>query len=183
LEGKETMRGVARRQSRVAGELDAPLAPCQLRRRRWDRFFCACCLLSVTFLVSRDLSLPHVRDVEVWLGIEVRGEWARWSAPLHWLWFAVAAYGFGSGRRWPWRVAPVYLAYVAVSHFIWNLTSPNGGGLVDASVQLFAFLAMGAVLWGLDRKVCGQVEEAVPSQAVGGASASTVHRRTTRRRG
>jgi hypothetical protein len=177
------MAGGPRRESRAIREGDEPLARGALRRRRWDRFFCACCLFSVFFLVSRDLTLPHVRDVEVWLGVEVRGPWARWSAPLHWLWFAVAAYGFGSGRRWPWRVAPFYLAYVAVSHFVWNLTSPNGGGGLDALVQLFVFLSMGAVLWALERKVCGQVDGSDSVQAVGGASASTVHRLTTRRRG
>ena len=123
------------------------------RRRLWNRGLCAGCLFSVAFLVVRDLTGPHVRDVEVWFGFEVYGAWARRTAPLHWLLFAVAAYGFGRDRLWPWRLAPGYLAYVALSHLVWNGTSPNGGGAADGIAQLAGFLVMGAGFWQLDRSL------------------------------
>ena len=121
------------------------------RRRVWNRGLCVGCLLTVLFLVVRDLTLPHVRDVEVWFGLEVYGKWARWTAPVHWLWFGVAAYAFGRDRPWPWRVAPGYLVYIAVSHLVWNCTSPSGGGIGDGLVQLGAFLVLGAGFWKLDQ--------------------------------
>ena len=123
------------------------------RRRRWNRVLCLVCLASGVFLVSRDLSLPHVRAVEVWFGFEVYGAWARWTAPLHWALFAAAAVGFAGDRRWVWRAAPWYLVYVALSHLVWNWTSPSGGGTQDGLWQLAGFLGVGAGLWRLARFV------------------------------
>jgi hypothetical protein len=86
------------------------------------------CLLTVVFLVPRDLFQPETRDVEVWLGFELRGRAALVSAPLHWAIFAVGAWGFW--RQTPWIVpaAAAYVFYVAVSHVIWSEASPNGRG-------------------------------------------------------
>jgi hypothetical protein len=83
--------------------------------------------------------LPHVRNVEVWLGFELHGAWARWTAPLHWALFAVGAWAFARGHRWIWRAAPFYAGYVAFSHLVWNLVSPSGGGLLDGLWQLALF--------------------------------------------
>lgn len=124
-----------------------------LRRLRWNRALCLSCLASVAFLIYRDLSLPHVGAVEVWFGFEVRGAWARWTAPLHWALFAVAAAGFATDGRWVWRAAPWYLVYVAISHLIWNWTSPSGGGTQAGLWQLALFLGAGAGLWRLARFV------------------------------
>lgn len=123
------------------------------RRAVWNRALCLGCLAAVVFLIARDFALPHVRDVEVWFGFEVRGQWARWTAPLHWALFGLAAYGFGAGRRWVWRLAPGYLGYVALSHLIWNWTSPVGGGTAAALWQFGGFLAVGLALWRLDRSL------------------------------
>ena len=60
---------------------------------------------------------------------------------------------------------------------------PKRWGALDASFQLFVFLVMGAVFLALDRTVCGQADGVFSAQAVGGDSASTVQRLTTRRRG
>jgi hypothetical protein len=40
------------------------------------------CFATVAFLVPRDLFFPETRDVEVWLGLEVRGRAALATAPL-----------------------------------------------------------------------------------------------------
>jgi hypothetical protein len=77
------------------------------------------CAFTVVFLAWRDLTLPHVRDVEVWGGFEVHGAAARWSAPLHWLIFAVGAWGFWRARPWIVPAALAYAVYVAVSHGVW----------------------------------------------------------------
>ena len=104
------------------------------------------CVASLLFLVVRDLALPEVRDVEVWLGIEVRGIWARWTAPLHWSLFAFGAWAFARGARWVWRAAAIYLFYVALSHLVWNLSSRAGGGWSHGLWQLALFAAIGALL-------------------------------------
>ena len=87
----------------------------------------------------RDLTLPHVRDTEVWLGFEVHGAWARATAPLHWAIFAAGAWAFWTRRPWVWTVSAVYAFQIAVGHLIWNLTSPNGGGWLDGLWQLALF--------------------------------------------
>lgn len=115
-------------------------------RRRWEIALAVFCAGTVVFLVTRDLMLPRVQAVEVWLGIEVHGFWARATAPLHWALFAVGAWAFARGRAWIWPASSLYAVYVGISHLIWNLQSPNGGGLVHGVWQLLLFTGVGAVL-------------------------------------
>lgn len=86
------------------------------------------CLVTVAFLVYRDLLVPEVRDVEVWLGFELRGTAARLTAPVHWAIFALGAWGAWHDRRWFLPCAAGYTFYVALSHLVWSEVSPNGGG-------------------------------------------------------
>lgn len=120
--------------------------------RRWEIAMAVFCLASLLFLVSRDLLLPEVRDVEVWLGLEVHGAWARWTAPLHWALFAAGAWAFATGRPWIWRASAVYACYVALSHLVWNLTSPSGGGWLPGLWQLALFAAIGGLLEWIGRR-------------------------------
>ena len=53
----------------------------------------------------------QVAEVEVWLGIEVQGAWARWTAPLHWALFGGAAVAFW--RSWN-PIWPLAIGYSAV---------------------------------------------------------------------
>ena len=95
------------------------------------------CAATVVFLAARDLLLPEIRDVEVWLGFELRGRAALLSAPLHWAIFGVAAWAFWRAKPWIWPAAAAYVFYVAASHLIWNEASPNGRswplGLLEAA--------------------------------------------------
>jgi hypothetical protein len=86
------------------------------------------CLAVVVITVPSDLFVPAARDVEVWLGFEVRGPLALLTAPIHWAIFAIGAWAFWTGRRWivPWAV--VYVLYGAVAHLVWSEASPNGRG-------------------------------------------------------
>jgi hypothetical protein len=88
-------------------------------RPRWMTALAVFCAATVVFLAARDLFVPHVRDVEVWFGFELRGAAARWSAPLHWAIFAFGAWGFWRARPWIVPAAAGYLLYVAISHLIW----------------------------------------------------------------
>ena len=102
------------------------------------------CGSAVLFLVVRDLLLPEVREVEIWLGFEIHGWLALASAPLHWAIFVVGAWGFWQLRPWIWPWASLYAFYVALSHFIWNQTSPSGAGIAAGLLQ-FALLSIPAV--------------------------------------
>ena len=116
-------------------------------RPLWATALAIFCAASLLFLAYRDLFVPGPRDVEVWFGFEVRGAAARWSAPLHWLLFAVAAWGYWSQKRWTWPWASVYSLYVGVSHMVWNLTSPVGGGVWDGTWQCLLFSLPAVPLW------------------------------------
>lgn len=120
--------------------------------RRLDRGMVIFCLVTIVFLVYRDLALPHVRNTEVWFGFEVRGTWAMATAPLHWGIFAAGAWLFGTGHPRAWFYSAVYAAYIAFSHLIWNLTSPNGGGLGEGVVQLALFLMPAAFFFWVHGK-------------------------------
>jgi hypothetical protein len=86
------------------------------------------CALTILFLVPRDLFFPETRDVEVWLGFELRGLAALLTAPLHWAIFAVFAWGFWRARPWITPAAAGYVFYVALSHLVWSEASPHGHG-------------------------------------------------------
>ena len=104
------------------------------------------CAATVTFLAWRDLFVPSARDVEVWLGFELRGTAARWSAPLHWAIFALGAYGFWYQRPWIVWAAAGYAFYVAVSHLVWSEVSPKGHGWLVGLAQAALFSIPGFLL-------------------------------------
>jgi hypothetical protein len=114
-------------------------------RPRWMTASAAFCLLTIAFLVPRDLFFPETRDVEVWLGFEVHGRAARLSAPLHWAIFAVGAWGFWTQRAWIAPAAAAYAFYVALSHLVWSEVSPHGRGWPAGLLQA-ALLSIPGVL-------------------------------------
>lgn len=104
------------------------------------------CLGTVLFLAPRDLLLERTRDVEVWLGLEVRGTAAHWTAPLHWALFLVGGWAFWTQRPWilPWAAG--YAFYVALSHLVWNQTSASGRGWAAGVVQALLLSIPGLLL-------------------------------------
>jgi hypothetical protein len=111
------------------------------------------CLGTVLFLVPRDLFHAETRDVEVWLGLEVRGRAALLTAPLHWLIFAVGAWAFWTQRPWILPAAAAYAFYVALSHLVWSEASPNGRGWPVGLAQATALSLPGFLLLRLARAV------------------------------
>ena len=115
-------------------------------RPRWMTALAAFCVATVLYLVPRDLFFATTRDVEVWLGFEVRGAAALLTAPIHWAIFALGAWGFWQCRPWvlPW--AAVYVFYIALSHLIWSEASPNGNGWPIGLVQALGISIPGILL-------------------------------------
>jgi hypothetical protein len=109
------------------------------------------CAASIVFLVWRDFFVPHVRDVEVWFGFEVRGTAALVTAPLHWAIFLIGAWGFWTQRSWILAAAAVYSFYIALAHLIWNQVSPNGGGWLAGITQAVLFSVPGVLFLRVHR--------------------------------
>jgi predicted nucleotidyltransferase len=110
----------------------------------------AFCAASLVFLAVSDLTVPEVRDVEVWLGFELRGLAALATAPLHWALFAFGAWMFWCAKPWAWRAAAAYLFYVALSHLVWSEASPNGQGWRMGLLQAAAFSGLAGWLLRID---------------------------------
>jgi len=106
----------------------------------------AFCLVTVLFLVPRDLFFAETRDVEVWLGFELRGAAALATAPLHWAIFLVGAWGFWFRRPWILPCAATYVFYISLSHLVWSEASPNGSGWPMGLVQALAIACPGVLL-------------------------------------
>jgi hypothetical protein len=123
------------------------------------------CLLTIAFLAPRDLFFPETRDVEVWLGFEVRGRAALLTAPLHWAIFAAFAWGFWRVRPWILPAAALYLFYVAVSHLIWSEVSPNGQGWPMGLAQAAAISAPGVLLLRARRALARRRPPEIPREA------------------
>jgi hypothetical protein len=110
------------------------------------------CLVSVAFLVPRDLFLPHTRDVEVWFGFELHGIPALLTAPVHWAIFLAGAWGFWFRRPWILPAATTYAFYIAFCHLVWSEASPNGSGWLAGVAQAAAFSVPGFLLWYVHRR-------------------------------
>ena len=121
------------------------------RGERARKLLALLCAATVVFLAARDLLLPEIRDVEVWLGFEVHGRAALLTAPLHWAIFAAGAFAFWHGKPWIWPAAAGYVLYVAVSHLIWSEASPNGRGWPSGLVQAAALSLVAVLLLRLRR--------------------------------
>jgi hypothetical protein len=112
----------------------------------WMTGMAVFCFATVVFLVPRDLWFTDARDVEVWLGFEVRGTPALLTAPIHWLVFLAGAWGFWFQRRWIVPCAAAYAFYVALSHLIWSEASPDGHGWLAGLAQAAALSVPGILL-------------------------------------
>jgi heme/copper-type cytochrome/quinol oxidase subunit 3 len=121
------------------------------RRPPWMTAMAALCAFGTAFLVYRDLAIPEVRDVEVWLGVELRGSAARATAPLHWAILATGAWGFFTQRRWIALATALYLHYVALSHLIWSEASARGRGWEMGVLQAAFFSALAIPFWRAHR--------------------------------
>ena len=112
----------------------------------------AFCVLTLLFIVPRDLFVPHVRDVEVWAGFELRGAAAWGTAPLHWALFAFGAWAAWREKPWILSAAAAYAFYIAASHVVWNLVSELGDGVWMGLVQGVLFSIPAIVLAWADRR-------------------------------
>jgi hypothetical protein len=115
-------------------------------RPAWMTAAALFCVVTIAFLVPRDLFVSDARHVEVWFGFELHGMAALLTAPLHWAIFLVGAYGFWFQRAWILRAAAAYSFYIALSHLVWSEVSPNGHGWVAGLAQALVLSIPGVML-------------------------------------
>ena len=115
-------------------------------RPRWMSALAVFCLVTVLFLVPRDLFFAETRDVEIWLGFEVRGTAALATAPVQWAIFLVGAWGFWFRRPWVLPCAAGYVFYISLSHLIWSGISQNGHGWPMGLLYAVVFSVPGVLL-------------------------------------
>jgi len=120
-------------------------------RPHWMTAMAAFCALGAAFLIYRDFAVPAVRDVEVWLGFELRGRAALLTAPLHWAILGAGAWAFWTQQRWIPLATALYLHYVALSHLTWSEASPNGRGWAMGLLQAALFSALAIPFWRAHR--------------------------------
>lgn len=104
-----------------------------------------CLFATFAFMPWNVFVRPSGDMVDVWFGFEFTGVAARFTAILHWVVYAVGAWGFYRMRSWMWPWAAVYMAQVAVGHIVWSELSANGRGLTVGIVQA-AVLSIPAVM-------------------------------------
>lgn len=121
-------------------------------RPHWMTAMAVFCALGAALLISRDLTVPEVRDVEVWFGFELRGSAARLTAPLHWAILGAGAWAYWTQQRWIALATALYLNYVAFSHLVWSEASPRGRGFWVGLAQATLFAALALPFWIAHRR-------------------------------
>lgn len=91
---------------------------------------------------------PVSRDEEVWFGIELSGWAAKLAAIPHWFVYAAAVYGFRRRRPWMARWAPLYVAQIAFSIYVWQALETGGSrGLLVAFVPALPMAGLAWAFW------------------------------------
>jgi hypothetical protein len=122
----------------------------------WISLLWMFCLYMTFVYLPFDLFLkPMAQDREVWFGVTLAGVWAKATEPLHWIIYALGAWGFGGMRRWMWPWAAAYSAQVAIGMLVWNLLDARGRGGLAGAITALIFMVPTVALWRAKRLFVG----------------------------
>ena len=114
----------------------------------WINLLWVFCLYMTFIYVPFDVFFkPMAQDQEVWFGVVLSGFWAKATEPLHWLIYALGAWGFWRMRAWMWPWAAAYAAQVAIGMLVWNLREARGGGWLAGVIAALIILLPTVALW------------------------------------
>jgi hypothetical protein len=107
-----------------------------------------CAYMALVYVPWDFFFKPVSEDEEVWLGIVLRGTWAKATEPLHWAVYAAGAWGFLRMRTWMWPWAAVYTAQIAIAMLVWAVLSRGGlPGWALGVVSAAPFVALAVALY------------------------------------
>lgn len=106
-----------------------------------------CLYMACVYLPFDMFFKPVAQDREVWFGIALSGWWAKATEPLHWIIYALGAWGFWGMRQWMWPWASLYTAQIAIGMLVWNIVDARGRGWVGGTVTALVFMVPVIALW------------------------------------
>ena len=121
------------------------------RMRPWwmQLIFLFC--LYMTFIYSPfDLFFkPLEEDQDVWLGIMFTGWAAKVGGAVHWIVYALGAWGFWKMKSWmhPWAGIYIFQIAIAMALFGYFNTENNDVPLLFASIVFALFALLAVALW------------------------------------
>lgn len=123
--------------------------PSTFRPRPWwmNAMMLFCLYMACVYLPFDMFLKPVSTDREVWFGVALAGWWAKATEPLHWIIYALGAWGFWGMRRWMWPWAAVYCAQIAIGMLVWNLSDPRGRGIIGGVLTALVFMIPTVALW------------------------------------
>jgi hypothetical protein len=119
-----------------------------------------CLYMTFVYLPFDFFLKPMAQDREVWFGVTLAGVWAKATEPLHWIIYALGAWGFGGMRRWMWPWAAAYSAQVAIGMLVWNLLDARGRGGLAGAITALIFMVPTVALWRAKRLFVGETAAA-----------------------
>ena len=106
-----------------------------------------CLYMACVYLPFDMFFKPVAQDREVWFGIALSGWWAKATEPLHWIIYALGAWGFWGMRQWMWPWASLSTAQIAIGMLVWNIVDARGRGWVGGTVTALVFMVPVIALW------------------------------------
>ena len=120
-----------------------------------------CLYMACVYLPFDMFFKPVAQDREVWFGIALSGWWAKATEPLHWIIYALGAWGFWGRRQWMWPWASLYTAQIAIGMLVWNIVDARGRGWVGGTVTALVFMVPVIALWRAKPLFVGRTGEGV----------------------
>jgi hypothetical protein len=109
--------------------------------------FVFCIYMACVYLPFDMFLKPVAQDREVWFGVALSGWWAKATEPLHWIIYALGAWGFWHMRRWMWPWAALYTAQIAVGMLVWNIVDVQGRGWGRGAITAAILMVPAVALW------------------------------------
>jgi hypothetical protein len=133
-------------------------------RRPWwmNVMFWFCLYMTFVYLPFDLFVKPVAEDHEIWFGFALTGWWAKATAPLHWLIYALGAWGFWRMARWMWPWAAVYATQVVIAMLVWNVVNEHGRGWPAGLFAAALFAVPAVALWRSRRRFRGDAQPATP---------------------
>lgn len=125
------------------------------RQRPWwmNLVFYFCVYMTFIYSPWDIYGKPFAHAEDVWFGFTLTGWPAKIGEHIHWLIYAIGAYGFWRMKSWMWPWAAVYSAQVTIAMVVFNIISGpgmgdgRGGGWLASIITGVFFAVLTYYLW------------------------------------